>query len=186
MHEDKLTLNKEMKGTWLIQRLQKPTQYELKGKRNPFSFGGGLKNGGLSDDAMGLLRGIFSFDYMGAAEFEFGAVPQAIKFIAEQALKHNLIAATLILDTKGNEKVYYITPRDYAPEVVCRIKQLRKDELRLKEWCGLDKYFDGFFGKPSKENVGWLELDNGFFFFVDRTMYESVCKLFGIELVNKP
>lgn len=59
---------KELKQTYLVQRLNRPTN----GYDNPFSFGGGLKNGGLSEDAMKLLRPIFSFDYMGSAEFEFG------------------------------------------------------------------------------------------------------------------
>jgi len=53
-----------MKDTYLVQRLNKPvsnTGMEM------FSFGGGLKNGGLSGDAMKLLRPIFSFDYMGSS-----------------------------------------------------------------------------------------------------------------------
>ena len=28
---------------------------------------------------------------------------------------------------------------------------------------------------------GWLELDNGFFFFTDKTMCENVAHVFGIE-----
>lgn len=73
----------EMKRTWLVQRLRKPYNHPAFGADNPFSFGGGLRNGGLNDEAMGLLRGIFSFDYMGAAEFEFGAIPQAFDRLRE-------------------------------------------------------------------------------------------------------
>ena len=29
--------------------------------------------------------------------------------------------------------------------------------------------------------VGWLELDNGFFFFTDKVMFEQTCKLFGVK-----
>ena len=79
--ERKLELLKEMKRTYLIQRLEKPRTLKIAGvelKDNPFSFGGGLRNGGLSKDATDLLRPLFSFDYMGAAEFEFGAVPEAL------------------------------------------------------------------------------------------------------------
>jgi len=179
---DKLTLNKEMNSTWLIQRLQKPHQWQVKGKSfdNPFSFGGGLHNGGLSDKAMNLIREVLSFDYMGSAEFEWGAVPQALRFIAEQASNKNLIASTIFVGKE--EPVYYLAPREYAPEVINRINKLRHDELRLKEYCGLDKYFDGFFGKPSKDTCGWLELDNGYMFFTDRKMYEDACKLFGVKL----
>ena len=51
-----------MDRSWLIQRLNKPREYEgkLKGLENAFSFGGGLVNGGLSKEAMELLN----FDYM--------------------------------------------------------------------------------------------------------------------------
>jgi hypothetical protein len=185
MLDNKLELKKEMKSTWLIQRLQKPHSWQIRGKEidNPFSFGGGLHNGGLSDNAMSLLRGIFSFDYMGSAEFEWGSVPRALQFMAEQAGRNNLIAASLHI--KDGEVVYYIAPREYAPEVVNRIKLLRKDEISLKESCELKYYFDGFLGRPRKDICGWLELDNGYMFFTDRNMYDQTCKLFGIELVNK-
>ena len=63
-----------MKNVYYVQRLKKPT-----GAVNPFSFGGGLINGGLHPAAIEMLKNVFSFDYMGAAEFEWGAVPTAIK-----------------------------------------------------------------------------------------------------------
>ena len=44
----------EMKRSYLVQRLRKPRGWELT-KDNPFSFGGGLQNGGLSGEAMSLL-----------------------------------------------------------------------------------------------------------------------------------
>ncbi len=68
-----------MEQSYLIQRLLAPVDY------TSLSFGGGLRNGGLSDKAMELLRGIWSFDYMGSAEFEYGAVQEALeKLVAEQ------------------------------------------------------------------------------------------------------
>jgi hypothetical protein len=77
-----LHLHNPMKDSYLIQRLHKPESWRIKGKvlDNAFSFGGGLKNGGLTTKALDLLRDIFSFDYMCAAEFEFGAVPAALSF----------------------------------------------------------------------------------------------------------
>ena len=45
---------------------------------NPFSFGAG--GGGISAEAKELLSNLFWFDYMGAAEYEFGAVPSALAF----------------------------------------------------------------------------------------------------------
>jgi hypothetical protein len=185
--DNKLTLHEKMGGTWLIQRLEKP--YNLKHvnlpiKDNPFSFGGGLKNGGLSDSAMDLIREIWSFDYMGAAEFEFGAVPAALRFIAEQASKNNLLHSGFELH-KG-EMVYLIAPLEYFKEASNRIKLLREDpyKLGLKERCGLDSYFDEKeerYKVYAKKTCGWLEIDNGFMFFTDKEMYDKTCVLFGLK-----
>ena len=92
-----------MKSSWLIQRLNKPYGENPFGlKDNPFAFGGGLVNGGLSHEAMDILRGIFSFDYMGAAEFEFGAVPKALQTIAANA--GNMIAFSFNIPLDDIEK----------------------------------------------------------------------------------
>lgn len=62
-----------MKNVYYVQRLLSA------GDIPPFAFGGGKVNGGISPDVMKLLNKVFSFDYMGSAEFEWGAVPTAIK-----------------------------------------------------------------------------------------------------------
>ncbi len=73
-----------MNKSWLIQRLLKPYKVENTWTKlsNAFSFGGGCRHGGLSDEVMDLIKDIFRFDYMGAAEFEFGAVPTTFQAIA--------------------------------------------------------------------------------------------------------
>lgn len=169
MH-DKLYLRESMCNPHLIQRLEKPY-----GKTNPFSFGAGLKNGGLSNRAISTLKTIFSFDYMGAAEFEYGAVPAALAFIAEQSS----LKAVTSGETQG---VFYICPISYEQGVKDVIKVLIEDEhqINLKESCGLRNRVKS----PNDwnyRNVGWLELDNGFFFFVDKEMFEKTKKLFGVK-----
>lgn len=74
--------------TWLVQRLVKPfpkqhTDTPLGRLANAFSFGGGMVNGGMSKEAMAAISEIFRFDYMGAAEYEFGDVPKAFAALAE-------------------------------------------------------------------------------------------------------
>ena len=44
-----------------------------------------------------------------------------------------------------------------------------------KESVSLDTAFD------NKYYLGWLELDNGFFFFIDDEMYKNTAKLFEIK-----
>ena len=170
MSDKPLTLNKELERSYLIQRLHKPQpSMKIAGTEivdNPFSFGGGLVNGGLSKEAMNLLRGIFSFDYMGAAEFEWGAVPAAIAFLAEQSEKKNIVAGAInfLPVEKGEELVYYVCPIPYEEEVKKRIGALRRmdKDIRLMEHCGLKEYFDEIHEKRkewARQNLGWLELE---------------------------
>ncbi len=184
----------EMKRSWLVQRLKAPYKNSIFGKDNPFSFGGGLRNGGLSDDAMGLLRETFSFDYMGAAEFEFGAVPKALQALARDAADLTAFAIAIPLAQvppdwrvktddvpEGSAELFVICRKSQDNEVVRRIEgwtseawpQL-KEELRLTS--ALRPYHEW-----DTEVCGWMELDNGFFFFTDRAMWSATCDLFGIE-----
>lgn len=182
--DEKLTLRKEMINSYLIQRLHKPHTFKIGGiviGDNPFSFGGGLKNGGLSNDAMKILRTIFTFDYMGSAEFEWGAVPEALRFIAEQSEKSNIVTGEL--NIINEYKVYYVSPKEYEEEVKTRIYKLMEDEYKnfhLKERCGLNKYFTSD-NEWDKRNVGWLELDNGFAFFVDKEMFDNFKKILNLN-----
>jgi hypothetical protein len=163
-----LSLRAQMESTYLIQRLSKPQDLSALGiKDNPFSFGGGYKNGGLSDEAMKYLRGIFSFDYMGAAEFEWGAVPEALNFIARTDLRAGQVKI-------GGKEIYYLCPVPYETEVKDRLKLLCEGKIQLHEWSGLEY-------KVGKDYVGGLEIDNGWFFFVDRTAFEKTCVLFGVK-----
>lgn len=177
---DRLYLRETMVKPWLIQRLRKPNNII-----NPFSFGGGLENGGLNKDAANILKRIFTFDYMGSSEFEWGAVPAALQFLAEQASATKRkwlfwkVNAGLVI-SGCHKKVFYICPKSYEEGVKTIIDTLLLDEstYRLKEYCGLS----GCLTNPDsyKGLVGWLELDNGFFFFIDEEMFNNVKRLFGI------
>lgn len=186
----------EMKRSWLVQRLNKPHRMGMF-KDNPFAFGGGMKNGGLSDEAMGLIRGIFSFDYMGAAEFEFGAVPEALNRLAKASDRDDLVAFEFTIplskvepdwrDRKakapaGEATVYVLCPSEQSDEVTTRIRGWAKeDHVNLKESTLLPRVLwpasDGW----TPDTRGWLELSNGFFFFADRAMWAETCALFGVD-----
>jgi len=144
----------------LIQRLCAPKNFD-----NPFSFGGGYVNGGLSEEAMNLLRPIFSFDYMGSAEFEWGALPKAFEKIANSEL------------TSGKFKnVFYICQKDFVGIVEKIIIGLLEDEykMNLKEFCGLKNSLE----QENPKIRGWIELDEDFMFFVDEEMFNKTLSLF--------
>ncbi len=185
-----------MRDSYLIQRLN-PTHagFGQLGLDNPFAFGGGLRNGGLSSEAMNLLRGVFSFDYMGAAEFEFGAVPKALQGLAADA--DSLTAETLHVQLAKVPR-HWRDRTDSEPEgeaaihVLCRQQHLEQVTDRIRSWAT---------GTPARlkepthltsvlrpepgaryvpDTCGWLELDNGFFFFTDVEMWGRTCELFGV------
>jgi hypothetical protein len=186
-------MEKEMYSTYLIQRLMKPYP-KAKGEKetmiqalgNAFAFGGGLKNGGIPTEGMKILREVFRFDYMGSAEFEFGAVPKALAKIVDERKKYVFGILDIIVFPEravpNIRKVSYLCHKDHEAEVITRIKQLATDEykhFRLKERCNLKPSLEG--REYDKEICGWLELDNAFMFFTDRVMFEKTAKMFGIE-----
>jgi len=191
-------MSADMNRSWLVQRLEKPRTSGLF-KNNPFAFGGGLKNGGLSDEAFGLVAQIMAFDYMGAAEFEFGALPKALQRIAEAShakpRKSKLTAFDITVPLAevppnwqakkaaapgGEATIYILCQKDHADEVNTRIRAWAAGDERLKESTRLTNTLRPFH-EWDGDTVGWLELDNGFFFFTDREMWQQTCSLFGVD-----
>ena len=188
-----------MEKSYLIQILLKPykTNGILGNSDNPFAFGGGLKNGGLSDEAMDTIRDIFRFEYMGSAQFEFGKVQETLNKLVVNQL--NLVSGSFKTKYKyirpywkdepektyeGSRKIYYICANEHKEEIKKRIKRwaLREKYGETKERISLNIGM----AELSKDKeypddpCGWLELDNGFMFFVDKEMFEKCCGLFGI------
>lgn len=168
-----LRIREKLQSSWLIQRLKAPEKSAIPGMVfNPFSFGGGLSNGGLSPQAAVILSTVCSFDYMGAAEFEFGAVPKAFKFIAENKPTHHLL-------TSFGNNIYLIMPEAMKDMVIDRVVDIATNEgFRSKEYVGLREQL---IGRNGKMYLGWLELDNGFMFFTDEKMFIAFKDLFNIK-----
>lgn len=170
-----------MEKTRLIQRLLKPLPplRSAKGGFNPFSFGGGLRNGGLAEKTAEALSKIWEFDCMGFAEFEWGVVPQALEEIAGYIKAGKAATGTVTL--KENTPVYYICRKGLEGNVEKRIEVLagREGKLKLKAHCGLQDYLKG--EEYASDYAGWLELNNGFMVFVDEEMYTATLSFFGIK-----
>ena len=188
-----------MNRTWLIQRLERPCKDPSKllfGKDNPFVFGGG--GGRLSPQALDLLRPLFQFDYMGSAEFEYGAVPEALDGMVKcgedfTAGEVSLKLSDIKIESwekkqykkieKGAEtKVFFFCRTSHREYVTKLINDLVFDsrKVELKQGAHLrEALLDRADGETFNKRVcGWLELDNGFFFFTDREMFDGVVKLF--------
>lgn len=164
-----------MENTYLIQRLRKPL-----GFANPFAFGASGANGGLSDEALEKTLSIWSFDYMGAAQFEHGAVPEALSHIERYAQEGRAFADCMPM--RKIHEVFYLCEQGTDREVERKLWQLYKNEqsLRLREHCGLRESLNH---PETAEVVGWLELDNGYLFFTDETMFIRTLELFEVQVL---
>lgn len=169
-----------LQPSYLIQRLNAP--FIKKTETSPlhslgecFAFGGGLKNGGLSGEAMDLLRPIFSFDYMGSAEFEWGAVPECLGRIAKSADKYTawvkVINAANVFIIGQIELKEQITERLWD---IARYKQNHKENPCFKEALAEQKHYARY--------KGWIELNNHFLFFTDEAMFQKTCDLFDVPI----
>jgi hypothetical protein len=169
----------EMRDPWLIQRLEDPRD------PTPFDFGGGFINGGLSPDVMEHLKKVFAFEYMGAAEFEFGAVPTALHTLAEYRQKEQIAGGFLEVD--DHQKIYYMCPTEIEDAVDAWLRlAVNNEHPSTKERVGLNHALNGMF-----RTKGWLKIEGDnrckhpFMFFIDETMFKNTLKLFGIVYTDE-
>lgn len=190
---------------YLIQRLQQVSKNRGPAALNPnaFSFGGGLKNGGLSDEAMSLFRELFRFDYMGAAEFEFGAIPKTFEHMAAKASTHELKFHTLrnvaannkytdyktnpptVTNIKTNSTIYLLCTDGILPitEEFIRAKALKEHGgSETKERVGLCSTLARIPAEYDNELVAWLDIDNHTFFTHDKNIAEHMAAIFNIKI----
>lgn len=176
-----------MKQTWLVQRLKKPydTESKLSQVAEAFSFGGGLVNGGLTKEAMQLLRPLFSFDYMGSAEFEFGAVPKSLSHIVQNRNNYQQVIFEIDYETKdwktrkelkGTREVLVICNVNQIEEIEKRLKTFAKNTFNhTKEMINFDRSLADC--QYDIDTIGWLELDNHFLFFKNIETGNKVAEL---------
>ena len=174
-----------MERIHLVQRLKRPWDTEscMTAFSDSLAFGGGLINGGLTDEARGILGRIFRFDYMGASEFEWGAVPKALERISTNYKKYLTTTFQVVVRSGVEATVYAIVPKEHEAVIVEWIKAAALDEWalpgRLKESLHFDRALNG--DGPYQDYVGWLELGTGFFFFVDEDTFKATAKIFGVR-----
>jgi hypothetical protein len=165
-------MNQTIINVRYIQRLNPPRP----GKpANPFSFGGGLVNGGISDEAMAQLSELAVFDYMGAAEYEFGRLPAAFsKMFANNSTDPLRLKKIKVL-SKDVWVLMNSSLMKEAVDVVKRLGSTKKMEWKLK--C------PSLFPSILKDEIkaiptqGWIDIENGYMFFVNEQMAQNFLKL---------
>jgi hypothetical protein len=169
-----------MKPTWLVQRLLTPLPKTYLAKKHPFiPFGGGIPLGGFTYDAWKRINNVFAFDYMCATQYERGAVPTAIRTIVLYNNSGNAVTGQV----KLAKPVFYLCEKDMRDEVITRIKGMVKETVKLRDYSFLKETLKK--NNTNKRDIGWLELDNGFIFFVDERIFRKSLDMFAeISLDN--
>lgn len=110
----------------------------------------------------------FSFDYMGRAEFEFGAIPKAWKELKSKTL----IIKNIKKESKSKReiKVFYVGPEehyDFAKSLfVDQLYGLKNFDYRCKESPYISlKYNDDSFTRLGKSVIGWWDLEKNWAIF---------------------
>jgi len=178
-----------------IQRLTKPRLRDGKPVANPFSFGGGYANGGLSDEAMEVLGPLCQFDYMGASEFEHGALPLALQAMAQNKKLTTFSTEVRVPKNKNAFKheaegpcvdtVYVLCPEDWRDEVTERIEGFAKKEDMRKTRCAVQLERSIRIrakGTTEPGALGWIEINNGYAFFIDEAMWKGFCEIFEVAI----
>lgn len=193
----------ELRRTYLIQRLRKPHHTDNKQLAALGMAFGGI--GTMTKEQWEYVSQAFQVDYMGAAEFEFGALPKSWHEMVQHPLSTFEMEITefatnewersdwKVKQRKKNKlpplppppervKLYVICREDQRKEVEERIRILALGDnktFHLHESTRMSDAFDPF-SDHDREYQGWYELDNGFFWFTDKDMFEKTKPLFGL------
>ncbi len=197
-----------LRSTNLIQRLKGPRPYaNEEGIKPHHVFGGGLL--GLSKDAWSVLDPICTIDYMGAAEYEFGTLPQCLNTLAQYAQEQKLRSFAFVVGPHERELnwsrkypkkgqafppakyvgIYGIAVDYMLEEVQDRVRLLLSDSnsFHVKRGTDFTRALDPLSEYEAREpTLGWFELNNHFLIFQDRTMWENFCALFEVQKCDLP
>jgi hypothetical protein len=165
-----------METTRMLQRLMAP------GGHSHFGGAPGWK-GGFSEEALTLINdNCFSFDYMGAAEFEGGQVPRALDRIIKNIVKYELFhiegyGSVDDIEWRPREEerdvgelppLLAFAPKDMQEYVQALAIKMWSHEYRdFKEEPGLQAWVKYPDIRDTWIAIGWLDLDNALLMFVD-------------------
>ncbi len=178
--------------TRLVQRLSQPAESE-RGKLISHAFAGGGGGIGFSKEAYALLDEVFTIEYMGAAEYEFGQMPKTLAAMRDD--HESLVGYSFTIKAKdikphykrkkgeraeNNATVYVVCREQHKEYTTALIKLLARDKIDVKAHSMFNYTIDPA-SDHDKNTVGWLEENNGMFFSTDKVMWEKFSKLFGVD-----
>jgi hypothetical protein len=147
-----------------------------------------IQRGHFKDTKKSDIDGIdslVSFDYMGAAEFEYGALPKALKEtigkldeLQIKVLKNAADVEMPKLHAKNGAQVFVIsTPEQYAEVCQFVIDELSDKRHRLKEWTSMAEAIAPDPRKKPSYNCTldfWWDIVNNWFVVIGKANAENV------------
>lgn len=126
---------------------------------------GTIKN--KDKDEMGIDSHL-SFDYMGASEYEWGALPASLRRIKEQKM-------VLTVAKIDNKDVWYLKPSKYTSfDVEEMLIQLSKNNIRLKCFIRFSKNFDQKETQNTFDENFWWDIENDIMFSLDSVFMQNL------------
>lgn len=141
----------------LFQRVKAPT-----GVHNPYAFGGG--GSGLDAAAANKIAQVFAWDYMGAAEFEFGAAGRVL-----QTMQDNIATYERFAFRSGDTVFYGLAPKQHTVECCQLWAQVLAGPQATQEPLEIN----------NPEIIGWFDFENAWFMARTAEFANQVRKLFG-------
>lgn len=104
------------------------------------------------------IDSILDFDYMGSAEFEFGALPQSLKRIRNKISDYRQYEFIL----NGKKVNVFCDSKNYT-EIYNMIKGLADNKYHLKEYCDFRHFI--YFALHMLKSDFWWDIENDYMFW---------------------
>lgn len=174
---------------FLLQRLKRSSR---RGVINPFAFGGGLRHGGLSEEIAREFAKFLDFDYMGAGQYEMGALPQALSrmysnwkdyslstlYLFPKELKFNLTQRQNFERPKEKLRVDFACHNTHSAGCAEFIRGMASGKFKVRD----PHFFIESVSAPKKPKggfaiAGWIDLTNSTFITTDSEMRDGFVNL---------
>jgi len=108
------------------------------------------------------IDSIIRFDYMGSAEFEFGALPESLKIIRDNI--DDYIYQEIEINKK---KITIFYDKKFESEILEFLIKLSEDKFTLKEYSDFNSYINN---GPFYNNTDfWWDIDNHLMFWKENS-----------------
>jgi hypothetical protein len=101
------------------------------------------------------VNSLFDFDYMGSAEFEFGALPKSLHAIVDNVSEYHMVVVPSVCN-RQREPMYLYCHKGVTEQANSNAIHLSKEMYGYKEWCDMPNYLAG--EKSYRVNDFWWDI----------------------------